>query len=108
MSATQTAPAETAAPAFTLELNDEQKEIREWAHGFAANVIRPAAAEWDEREEFPWPVVQEAAKIGLYGYEGLAQFWFDSSGLTLPIVNEELFWGDDRLEDALDWRPAQR
>ena len=63
-------------------------------HGFAADVVRPAAAEWDEREETPWPVIQEAAKIGLYGYEGLAQFWFDQSGLTLPIVNEELFWGD--------------
>ena len=39
-------------------------------------------------------MIQEAAKIGLYGYEGLAQFWADESGLTLPIVNEELFWGD--------------
>ena len=32
-------------------------------------VIRPVAEEWDEREEFPWPVVQEAAKIGLYGFD---------------------------------------
>lgn len=94
MSATETAPAETTAPVFTLELTAEQKEIREWAHGFAANVIRPAAEEWDEREEFPWPIVQEAAKIGLYGFEGIAQFFADPTGLTLPIVNEELFWGD--------------
>src|SRR5204863_262200 len=50
--------------------------------------------EWDEREETPWPVIQEAAKIGLYGFEGLAQFWMDPTGLTMPIVNEELFWGD--------------
>jgi acyl-CoA dehydrogenase len=57
-------------------------------------VVRPAASEWDEREETPWPVIQEAAKIGLYGFEGIAQFWADGSGLTLPIVNEELFWGD--------------
>jgi acyl-CoA dehydrogenase len=81
-------------PAFSLELTQDQKDIRDWVHGFAADVVRPAAAEWDEREETPWPVIQEAAKIGLYGYEGLAQFWFDRSGLTLPIVNEELFWGD--------------
>src|ERR671933_1661139 len=79
---------------FTMELNDEQKEVRDWVHGFAADVIRPAAAEWDEREETPWPVIQEAAKIGLYGFEGLAQFWADETGLTLPMVNEELFWGD--------------
>src|SRR5690349_12931948 len=83
-----------AGPAFTLELNQDQKDIREWVHGFAENVVRPAASEWDEREETPWPVIQEAAKIGLYGFEGLAQFWADETGLTLPIVNEELFWGD--------------
>ncbi|HXV51962.1 MAG TPA: acyl-CoA dehydrogenase family protein, partial [Solirubrobacterales bacterium] len=85
---------ESSGPTFSLELNSDQKDIRDWVHGFAADVVRPAAAEWDEREETPWPVIQEAAKIGLYGYEGLAQFWFDQSGLTLPIVNEELFWGD--------------
>ncbi|NED91011.1 acyl-CoA dehydrogenase family protein, partial [Streptomyces sp. SID11233] len=36
---------------FTMDLNEEQREIRDWLHGFAADVIRPAAAEWDEREE---------------------------------------------------------
>jgi acyl-CoA dehydrogenase len=79
---------------FSLELNQDQKDVRDWVHGFAEGVVRPAASEWDEREETPWPVIQEAAKIGLYGYEALAQFWFDESGLQMPIVNEELFWGD--------------
>ena len=79
---------------FNLALSEEQKEIRDWAHGFAADVIRPAGEEWDEREETPWPVIQEAAKIGLYGFEGTAQFFGDPTGLLLPIVNEELFWGD--------------
>src|SRR4029078_12269194 len=79
---------------YSLELSQDQKDIRDWAHGFAEQTVRPAAHEWDEREEFPWPVVQEAAKIGLYGFESIAQFWADPSGLTFPIVNEELFWGD--------------
>ncbi|MEA2431782.1 MAG: acyl-CoA dehydrogenase [Thermoleophilaceae bacterium] len=79
---------------FSMALNQDQKDIRDWVHGFAEGVVRPAAAEWDEKEETPWPVIQEAAKIGLYGFEGLAQFWADETGLTLPIVNEELFWGD--------------
>jgi acyl-CoA dehydrogenase len=83
-----------AEPEFSLELSQDQKDIREWVHGFAEGVVRPAAHEWDEREETPWPVIQEAAKIGLYGFEGLAQFWMDTTGLTMPIVNEELFWGD--------------
>ena len=79
---------------FTLELSDDQRDIQEWVHGFAEQTVRPAAHEWDEKEEFPWPIVQEAAKIGLYGFEAIAQFWADPSGLTFPIVNEELFWGD--------------
>jgi acyl-CoA dehydrogenase len=79
---------------FSLELSDDQRDIREWIHGFAAGVMRPAAAEWDEREETPWPIIQEAAKIGLYSFDGFAQFWADPTGLTMPIVNEELFWGD--------------
>src|SRR5438445_10967665 len=79
---------------FSLALSQDQKDIREWVHGFAADVVRPAAHEWDEREETPWPIIQEAAKIGLYGFEGMAQFFADPSGLGLPLVNEELFWGD--------------
>jgi len=79
---------------FSLELSQDQRDIRDWIHGFAAGVVRPAASEWDEREETPWPIIEEAAKIGLYSFEGFAQFWADPTGLTLPIVNEELFWGD--------------
>jgi len=81
-------------PGFSLELTDDQRDLRAWVHGFAESVVRPAAHEWDEREETPWPIIQEAAKIGLYSYEGLASFFADESGLTIPIVNEELFWGD--------------
>ena len=98
--ATDAAEAATAALAesrpgtFSLDLTEEQREIRDWVHGFAEKVVRPAAAEWDEREETPWPIIKEAAQIGLYGYESLAQFWSDESGITLPIVSEELFWGD--------------
>ncbi|MHA6806200.1 acyl-CoA dehydrogenase family protein [Salinifilum ghardaiensis] len=79
---------------FSLELSEEQRDLREWVRGFAEQTIRPAAAEWDEREETPWPVIQEAAKIGLYGFESLATFWADDTGLSLPLANEELFWGD--------------
>jgi acyl-CoA dehydrogenase len=88
------AAGEAAESGFSLHLTQDQKDIREWVHGFAADVVRPAAHEWDEKESTPWPIIQEAAKIGLYGFEGMAQFFADPSGLGLPIVNEELFWGD--------------
>lgn len=79
---------------FSLELSEEQCDLRDWVRGFAEKTVRPAAHEWDEREETPWPIIQEAAKIGLYGFETLATFWADDTGLSLPIVNEELFRGD--------------
>ncbi len=81
-------------PEFSLDLSSDQRELRDWVHGFAAEVVRPAAAEWDEREETPWPLIQEAAKIGLYGFEFLATCWADATGLSLPIASEEIFWGD--------------
>src|SRR5512144_2539623 len=74
---------EQGEPKFTLELNQDQKDSRDWVHGFSENVVRPAAEEWDEREETPWPVIQEGAKIGLYGFEALQQFAADESGLSL-------------------------
>ncbi|MBW4715575.1 acyl-CoA dehydrogenase family protein [Saccharothrix obliqua] len=86
---------------FSLELTEDQAHLREWVHGFAEDVVRPAAAEWDEREETPWPVIREAAKIGLYGFEALATWFADPVGLSLPIATEELFWGDAGIALAL-------
>lgn len=86
---------------FSLELTEEQQDLKDWVHGFAADVVRPAAAEWDEREDTPWPVIQEAAKIGLYGFESLADLFGDPTGISLQIANEELFWGDAGIGMAL-------
>lgn len=86
---------------FSLALTEEQQDLRNWVHGFAAQVVRPAAAEWDAREETPWPVIQEAARIGLYGFESLADLYGDPTGLSLQIANEELFWGDAGIGMAL-------
>jgi alkylation response protein AidB-like acyl-CoA dehydrogenase len=79
---------------FSLDLNPAVSEMRDWVHGFAQDVIRPAAAEWDEREETPWPILEQAAKIGLYSLDFFAQQWLEPSGLGIPVAWEELFWGD--------------
>jgi acyl-CoA dehydrogenase len=78
---------------FSLDLTDEQQELREKAHVFARDVIRPVAPEYDRRQEFPWPVVEEAARQGLYKWELYAELSADPTGLSLPILMEELFWG---------------
>jgi len=87
---------------FSLELNDEQRQLQEWVHQFAEDVIRPAAEEWDEREEFPFPIVEQAAEIGLYSWEFLANGMLgDKTGLTIPVAIEELFWGDAGIGMAI-------
>jgi acyl-CoA dehydrogenase len=78
---------------FSLELTDEQVALRDKAHGFARDVIRPVAAQYDREQELPWPVLEEAARQGLYGWELYAQLAADPTGLSLPILMEELFWG---------------
>src|SRR5450755_3949899 len=79
---------------FSLDLNDDQLQLQKWVHDFAADVVRPAAAEWDEREETPWPIIQEAANIGLYSMDFIANAFGDPTGITFPMISEELCWGD--------------
>jgi acyl-CoA dehydrogenase len=79
--------------AYSLELTDEQAALRDKAHAFARDVIRPVAGEYDRAQAFPWPVLEAAAVEGFYGWELYAQLSVDPTGLSLPILMEELFWG---------------
>ena len=79
---------------FSLDLNEDQLQLQKWVHDFSESVIRPAAHEWDEREETPWPVIQEAAKVGLYSLDFVANAFGDPTGISLPVVMEEVAWGD--------------
>jgi hypothetical protein len=46
----------------------DQEDLRILAHEFARDVIRPAAAEYDEREETPWSMMHEAHESGFDTY----------------------------------------
>ena len=48
-------------------LTPEQILIRQTAADFAAERLRPFAAEWDERKHFPVDVIREAAGLGFAG-----------------------------------------
>src|SRR3954451_7052714 len=86
---------------FSLDLNEDQLQIKKWVHDFAEAVVRPVAQEWDEREETPWPVIEEAAQIGLYSPDFVANAFADATGLTWPIVSEEMCWGDAGITLAI-------
>jgi alkylation response protein AidB-like acyl-CoA dehydrogenase len=81
-------------PDFSMELSDDQLTLKDWVHDFAERVVRPVAHEWDEREETPWPVIEEAAKLGIYDLDFIATTFADPTGLSMAITFEEMSWGD--------------
>jgi len=71
--------------------NEQQIMIRDLARQIAQEKIRPVAAEYDEKEEFPWPIVKILADSDLFGvyieekYGGIG-----GGALELAICTEEL------------------
>jgi len=47
-------------------LTEDQKAIKDLAHKFAEERIRPVAAYHDQTGEFPWEIVQEMAKLDFF------------------------------------------
>ncbi len=85
----------------SLDLNEDQLQIKKWVHDFAETVVRPAAHEWDEREETPWPIIEQAAQIGLYSLDFVTTAFADPTGVLLAVVMEEMCWGDAGISLAL-------
>ncbi len=54
---------------FDFMLNEEHHMIREMVREFAQREIAPVAAEYDEKGEFPLPVIKKMGKLGLMGIE---------------------------------------
>jgi len=75
-------------------LNEQQQMIKEIARGITEERIKPARAELDEKEEFPWEIVKEIGTADLFRvfipeeYEGLG-----GGALDLCIAIEELSRG---------------
>jgi acyl-CoA dehydrogenase len=77
---------------FTL--TDEQGDIREMAHDFAAKEIRPVALDFDRDGTWPQEIIEKAWELGLMNshlpeqYGGVGGPYFDAC-----LVGEELAWG---------------
>jgi acyl-CoA dehydrogenase len=78
---------------FDLTPTVAQHDLARRAHDFAEHVIRPVAQDYDKRQEFPWPVLEEAAQQGFYSPLFYRDLIGDPTGLSLPMFMEELFWG---------------
>ncbi len=81
------------AMAFDLTPTVAQHDLAARTHEFAEQVIRPVASEYDQRQEFPWSVLEEAATRGFYSPLFYRDLIGDPTGLSLPMFMEELFWG---------------
>ncbi len=91
-----------AATGVSFALTDEQKALRDLAHEFAENEIRPKAAEYDEHQTHPADVIAKAHEVGLMNlhvpeeYGGLGLSAFDGM-----LVGEELNWGCSGIGTSL-------
>src|SRR3712207_4086594 len=79
---------------ISFALTDEQRALRELAHDFAANEVRPKAAEYDEHSTHPADLVAKAHELGLMNPHVPEEL----GGLGLPafegmLIGEELSWG---------------
>ncbi len=72
-------------------LNEQQIMIRDLARQVAQEKIKPVAAEYDEKEEFPWPVVKILSDSDLFGVYIEEKYGGTGGGvLELAICTEEL------------------
>jgi acyl-CoA dehydrogenase len=78
---------------FSLALTPAQHDLVERTHAFARDVVRPAADHHDREQEFPWEILERAAREGFYNPLFYRDLIGDPTGLSLPLFMEELFWG---------------
>jgi len=86
--------ASVARDGISFTLTAEQRELRELAHEFAANELRPVAAEWDAKDDFPADLLAKAARLGLTATRIPREYGgAEVDAVTAALVAEELSWG---------------
>ena len=79
---------------ISFTLTQEQRDLQELAHRFAAEELRPIAAEWDQRDDFPPDLLQRAARLGLTSCSIPREHGgAEVDAVTGALVAEELSWG---------------
>ena len=76
-------------------LSEEQEMLRELAHEFARDIVRPNAEHWDAKSEFPTEAIAEAHALGLTNLHIPSEYGGMGMGiLDEVLVSEEFSWGD--------------
>jgi alkylation response protein AidB-like acyl-CoA dehydrogenase len=78
----------------SFTLTPEQRELQALAREFAANDLRPIAADWDAKGEHPPGLLAAAAALGLTSYRIPREYGGGGvDAVTGAIVAEELSFG---------------
>lgn len=84
-------------------LSEEQQMLRDTAHEFSANVIRPAAEHHDTTGEYPWEVLKQAHELGLVnGHIPEAYGGLGLGVLECTLTAEEAAWGCTGIGTAME------
>ena len=84
-------------------LTEEQQGLKDLAHDFAVNEMRPVIEHHDNTGEYPWEIVNKAHELGIINTH-VPEKW---GGLGLgcmdaAILGEELAWGCTGIGTALE------
>ena len=85
---------------FTL--TDEQKNLRELAHDFAAKEIRPKAWEYDKDATWPQDIIEKAWEVGLMNTHIPEEYGGAGVGyLEGCLIEEEMSWGCSGIQTSI-------
>ena len=84
-------------------LDADQEEFRRTVADFARTVVAPVAHDYDERAEFPYPVVKQMGELGLFGLPFPEQYGgMGGDYLSLCLAIEELARVDSSVAITLE------
>lgn len=76
---------------FKMDLSPEQQELKQKVRAFVEAHVTPVAKQYDQSGEFPWTVVEEAARIGLLSYVVPKEYGGPGlDALSIAVIAEEL------------------
>jgi alkylation response protein AidB-like acyl-CoA dehydrogenase len=85
------------------DLDAEQEEFRRTVAEFARTVVAPVAHDYDERAEFPYPVIKQMAELGLFGLPFPEEYGgMGGDYLSLCLAIEELARVDSSVAITLE------
>ncbi len=86
---------------MNFDLTDEQRMIRDTARDFAEKEVKPAAAEIDRSDEFPWRIYRRMAELGLIAMTLPSEYGGSGADtVSWSLVEEELARASAAVADA--------